>query len=87
MGFGWNRRKVLGRSLADGMFYQTLTQVSAIRRTEFSLVHMAHESSLQSAIGSFFSSMAAHWNTNEDWEISGEELWVSDGTELGTQNG
>ena len=29
--------------------------------------------------------MAAYWNSNEDWEASGEELWVSDGTEFGTR--
>jgi ELWxxDGT repeat protein len=28
--------------------------------------------------------MAAYWYSYEDWEMSGEELWVSDGTELGT---
>ena len=70
--------------LADGMFYQTLTQSVPFVGQNLAWYDGPRE---LTAVGDrvFFSSMAAYWNTNEDWEISGEELWVSDGTEFGTR--
>ncbi len=70
--------------LANGMFYQTLTQAVPFIGQNLDWYTGPRE---LTAVGDrvFFSSMAAYWNSNEDWEASGEELWVSDGTEFGTR--
>ena len=69
--------------IEDGMFFQTLSQ-----SVPFVGQNIAWYTGPQelTAVGNkvFFSSMAAYWYSYEDWEMSGEELWVSDGTELGT---
>ena len=69
--------------IEDGMFFQTLSQ-----SVPFVGQNIAWYTGPQelTAVGNkvFFSSMAAYWHSYEDWEMSGEELWVSDGTELGT---
>ncbi|MED5306458.1 MAG: hypothetical protein VX942_03450 [Candidatus Thermoplasmatota archaeon] len=69
--------------IEDGMFSQTLSE-----SVPFVGQNIAWYTGPQelTAVGNkvFFSSMAAYWNSYEDWEMSGEELWVSDGTELGT---
>mgnify|MGYP001185171546 CR=1 FL=1 len=70
--------------LVNGMFYQTLTQTVPFIGQNLDWYNGPRE---LVAVGDrvFFSSMAAYWNSNEDWEASGEELWVSDGTEFGTR--
>jgi ELWxxDGT repeat protein len=69
--------------IEDGMFFQTLSQSVPFVGQNIAWYTGPRE---LTAVGDkvFFSSMAAYWYSYEDWEMSGEELWVSDGTELGT---
>ena len=69
--------------IEDGMFFQTLSQSVPFVGQNIAWYSGPRE---LTAVGDkvFFSSMAAYWYSYEDWEMSGEELWVSDGTELGT---
>ena len=69
--------------IEDGMFFQTLSQSVPFVGQNIAWYTGPRE---LTTVGDkvFFSSMAAYWYSYEDWEMSGEELWVSDGTELGT---
>ena len=83
--FGSQTEQRMGRSRSWPMACSPRPYTSrALCRSELAWYNGPRE---LTAVGDrvFFSSMAAYWNSNEDWEASGEELWVSDGTELGTR--